>query len=92
MPPEAPRLAEYALFTVPSGSVAVVTARSAGAIVTRNVAFAFAPAPSLTAAAIEYCPAVVGVPLIAPDAVALSPSGRPDALYVYGGTPPEALS
>jgi hypothetical protein len=50
-------------------------------MVTLSVVFAFAPVASLTEPAMENCPAVVGVPVIAPEEEErLNPSGNPEAL------------
>lgn len=76
-PPEAARVCEYAVPTVPLGSDVVVIS-SAGALMVRLKAWlAVALAVSLTWAVKLNEPAVVGVPVIAPvDELSESPAGR----------------
>ena len=49
------------------------------------------PAASFTLALTVNVPAAVGVPLMVPAAVAVTPAGRPVTVQVYGGTPPDAV-
>src|SRR5450759_2067890 len=94
VPPDAAKLAEYAVPTVPMGAEAVVIASGAGAMVTGEGRLAGAmlvPAASVTLTITVKLPAFVGVPLMAPAAVAVTPSGRPVTVRLYGGTPPDAV-
>ena len=72
----------YETFTVPEGSVVVVTARAVGATVMESalVAACGDEAESFTCTEKKYSPAVVGCPLMAPPLERLSPGGSvPDA-------------
>ena len=93
VPPEAEKLAVYAVPTVPFGAEVVVITRGAGAMVTlKDFAIATLPcAASFRLTLTVNLPAVAGVPLIAPAAVAVRPAGRPVTVQAYGGTPPDAL-
>jgi hypothetical protein len=81
-PPVALTEPEYAAPTTPSGSEAVPNARDAGRMVIVNVAFTATGAvttdESVAATRKENCPAVVGVPEIAPELLRRSPSGKPE--------------
>jgi hypothetical protein len=67
-----------------------VDATAAGAMVTLNVAVAAAPAVAVTAT--EKVPAAVGVPLIVPAELIVSPPGSPLAVYVMVPAPPVATT
>src|ERR1039458_7066301 len=91
MPPDAAKLAAYAVPTVPFGADAVVTIRGAGAMVRLKDFDAPAAAPSLAAPAASFTvaftvnlAAAVGVPLMVPSAVAVTPAGRPVTVQAYG--------
>ena len=101
IPPDAAKLAAYAVPTVPLGADAVVIANAAAAMVMVKdfvtTAGAFG-APnggggpvSFTVALTVNLPAVVGLPLMAPAAVAVKPGGKPVTVQEYGPVPPDEL-
>lgn len=91
-PPVAATVPETADPTVALGSDVVVIVSGGGAIVRPTLLLAVAPVESVTVTDTLTLPAVVGVPLMLPSGVALSPSGNPLTANVYGGTPPEAAT
>lgn len=83
VPPDADRLAEYALLTVAPAielvlmeSVGVVGGAAATAILNPMVAFCTVPVESTAWTVKLYVPDVVGVPLITPLAERLKPVGN----------------
>ena len=56
------------------------------------VAVAGVVAESVTVTVALYAPAVELEPLSAPLSLRLMPAGRPDAVNLYGGVPPEAVN
>jgi len=80
VPPVAARDWLYAELTMPPGKVAVETARGAGRVAAvmsmESALVAVAAAESVTRTVKLDVPAAVGVPLITPAALRVSPAGR----------------
>jgi hypothetical protein len=78
---------------VPSGRLAVVIDRAAGAMVIDNELVAICDALSVTLTVNVEMPAAAGVPVMAPFAANDNPPGKmPDVtLHEYGGAPPFAV-
>lgn len=95
-PPLAARAALYALCTVPLGSelVLIVSGATGCATMIEYCRAPLLPAVSCTRAVNVKVPAVVGVPVIAPEGCRLSPLGKaPDkTLHEYGPCPPAATN
>ena len=76
VPPVAARVVEYAVPTVPPGSVVVEMASGAGFTVIANDWVAVPAAASVTLTSKFEVPAVVGVPEMTPALLIASPAGR----------------
>ena len=89
-PPDADKLCEYVVPTVPAGrGELVVIVSVAGLIVMANARLVVPVPLSFTVAVKLKLPAAEGVPVIEPLAASVSPSGaEPD--HWYGGDPPDA--
>ena len=72
----AANVAEYGALTMPSGRLGVVTVSVAGVTVIDSGFAALCEAASVTRTVNVELPAAVGVPLIAPAGVSVSPAGR----------------
>ena len=84
MPPLADTACEYALPTLPPGSVVGLRTIGAAAIVTEYARVFEAPLPSVARIVKLLGPTVVGVPEITPLAVlSVSPAGSAPALRVH---------
>jgi hypothetical protein len=98
VPPVAAREAEYALFTCPAAKEDVVTSSACAPAATTILKFAVALSTgallSVTFTVNENVPDAVGVPLICPPPLNVSPVGNvPELiLQLYGVAPPLALS
>jgi hypothetical protein len=75
VPPDAPRVCEYAVPTVPEGSTDVVTVSAGELIVSEIGAVAEADVLSVTFTLTLAVPAVLGVPEIVPPAARVNPAG-----------------
>ena len=94
MPLVAATLALYAVPVTPVGSDVVVIV-TLGTIVSKRLTEALTGVglvESVTVMATLFVPDPVGVPVICPAVLILSPTGRPDATNVYGVVPPVAFT
>jgi len=98
VPPVAARVNEYAVPTIPFGTEAVVIV-SVGALALMLMESGLVATPtgeeeSATCTVKLDWPALVGVPLMVPPLLKLSPAGNAPAetVHEYGAVPPEAVS
>jgi hypothetical protein len=92
-PPVALRLAEYDVDTIPPVNGPPVIVSGPGRLFTTRVKFPENDFPAESIAWTEKVkePVAVGIPLNTPELETDNPAGRPEAVKLYGDTPPEAL-